>query len=842
MHSVPSKRLHRGLPPALWMLPVMLLAPGRAFGSADYGPAVDRLITGCTKWYTTGYGKHLAVVHTMQGYYASGISYLRRCDVSVSCHYVVNSEYNADAPAGELSQLVREAYYAWHASCWNRYSLGVEHEGFVSNPAWYTETMYQTSAALFRHFCDKFNIPKDRNHIVGHNEYQNSAWVNWVINNLGFDPRCNDHTDPGPYWNWSHFMNLIIGQVNNAAVVGGSVPSTVAPGQTFTASITMRNSGTKPWTSDGTPHRLGSQNPQDNTRWGLSRVGLPTSPVNPGQNVTFTFTATAPTTPGTYPFDWRMVEDGVEWFGATFTATITVAHPPPTITSQPATQTKNPGETATFTVAASSSSPLTYQWRKNGVNLANGGNISGATSPTLTIANVQLADAAFYSCVVANAGGSVSSAAAQLVVATTPAPPGTGTGLRGLYYDNTDFSALKLARVDGPVNFDWGNGSPHAALGADTFAVRWIGQVEPRYSQTYTFYTGTDDGVRLWVNGVLLIDRWNDQAHTEWSGSIALTAGQKYDIRMDYYENGGAASAQLRWSSPSQVKEIIPASQLYRPKPVLAAIANQSVTVGNTLNLTATTPNWDEVAGVTLFEDFESYPDGSPSDQYMFRKPGHSSTTSGFLDPAVTNYSAISGSFPAGRGGARVCRVSWSFLTGTVSPWLRLATFNAAYRPNPIVDITQSLWFDLHTDKALKVGVNLRETNPTGAIGDNGGTTGPIEFVGVPGKNGDAPNPSRTVPANTWTTLKFMLPDEPVTAFTGNGLLESTTGKAVLEALALVPAGGMGAYNLYLDNFTVVQNTPLTYSLDAAPAGATIDAQSGAFTWTPPPGTAPGNY
>ena len=95
-----------------------------------------------------------------------------------------------------------------------------------------------------------------------------------------------------------------------------------------------------------------------------------------------------------------------------------------------------------------------------------------------------------------------------------------------MYYENVDFTALKVARVDGTVNFNWGLGSPDSLIGADTFSARWTGQVEPLYSQTYTFYTATDDGVRLWVNGVLLIDKWVDQGGTEWSGSIALTAGQ----------------------------------------------------------------------------------------------------------------------------------------------------------------------------------------------------------------------------------------------------------------------------------------------------------------------------
>ena len=115
------------------------------------------------------------------------------------------------------------------------------------------------------------------------------------------------------------------------------------------------------------------------------------------------------------------------------------------------------------------------------------------------------------------------------------------------------------------VNFDWGGGSPDPAIGADQFSVRWTGQVQPRFSETYTFYTVTDDGVRLWVNNQLLIDRYFDQGTTEWSGLISLQAGQLYDIRMEFYENGGGAAAQLLWSSPSVAKELIPTTQLYPP-------------------------------------------------------------------------------------------------------------------------------------------------------------------------------------------------------------------------------------------------------------------------------------
>ncbi len=125
---------------------------------------------------------------------------------------------------------------------------------------------------------------------------------------------------------------------------------------------------------------------------------------------------------------------------------------------------------------------------------------------------------------------------------------GSGTGLFGAYYSNqikTFNDPATLIRIDTNINFDWGNGSPDPSISVDNFTVRWIGSVQPQFNETYTFYTTTDDGVRLWVNNQLVIDKWVDQGPTTWSGTIALKAQQLYNIRMEYYENGGGAVAQL---------------------------------------------------------------------------------------------------------------------------------------------------------------------------------------------------------------------------------------------------------------------------------------------------------
>lgn len=191
----------------------VIIAAGAAFdasASADYGPAIWRPV--CSgKWNTSGYGKKFFVEHTMEGYYLTGIAYIQRCDVSVSIHYAVSGKKDttSDANPGEVSQLVSDVYYAYHARCWNNHCIGTEHEGFVSNPAWYTTQLYDSSAALTKSKAEKYGFPKDRNRIIGHNEKSRSAWVSYANANLGINATCNTHSDPGPYWDWSGYMARI---------------------------------------------------------------------------------------------------------------------------------------------------------------------------------------------------------------------------------------------------------------------------------------------------------------------------------------------------------------------------------------------------------------------------------------------------------------------------------------------------------------------------------------------------------------------------------------------------------------------------------------------------------
>ncbi len=141
--------------------------------------------------------------------------------------------------------------------------------------------------------------------------------------------------------------------------------------------------------------------------------------------------------------------------------------------------------------------------------------------------------------------------------------PAKTNGLKGKYYNGKNFDSQMMERIDSVISFDWQQGSASPLVHIDNASIQWTGSIEPLFSETYTFYTSSDDGVRLWINNQLIIDNWKSPLKAEDSGSIMLTAGKKYNIKLEYFENIGASHITLAWSSPSQPKQLIPESQLF---------------------------------------------------------------------------------------------------------------------------------------------------------------------------------------------------------------------------------------------------------------------------------------
>jgi hypothetical protein len=122
----------------------------------------------------------------------------------------------------------------------------------------------------------------------------------------------------------------------------------------------------------------------------------------------------------------------------------------------------------------------------------------------------------------------------------------------GQYYGTTNFTDLLDTRYDTSVDFNWSNAAPFPNMNQTNFSVKWTGQILAQYSQPYTFYTTSDDGVRLYINGNLIINDWSSHSATVDTATVQLQAGQYYSMEMDYYQLTGAAIARLQWSSPSQ--------------------------------------------------------------------------------------------------------------------------------------------------------------------------------------------------------------------------------------------------------------------------------------------------
>jgi hypothetical protein len=185
-----------------------------------------------------------------------------------------------------------------------------------------------------------------------------------------------------------------------------------------------------------------------------------------------------------------------------------------------------------------------------------------------------------------------------------PSATASGTGLLGQYFTNSSstYSSslnfnpanLVMTRVDPTVDFVWGNNTTPIPNSGGYYCVRWTGQVQPQYSETYYFDANTDDGVRLWVNNQLVIDHWVAQSATDSIGTIALQGGVRYNIQMDYFQGNGSAVAHLSWYSPSQPKQIIPSNRLYPTTNSPAAVTSPLTAVaflGQPFSFTVTAAN-----------------------------------------------------------------------------------------------------------------------------------------------------------------------------------------------------------------------------------------------------------
>jgi N-acetyl-anhydromuramyl-L-alanine amidase AmpD len=299
--------------------------------STDYGPA--RWVPASSSNYSTGRNGPIQyiVIHTMQGSYAGSISWFQNPAARASAHYNIRSS------DGEITQMVRESDTAWHAgnSYYNNRSIGIEHEGYVSDPGrWYTTAMYVASARLTRALCDKYRIPIDREHIIGHYQVPVSGSgppCSVTATNCGGAGRHTDPGNGGTQWDWDRFLNLVRNNgmegpavpAYDATLVGMSYPMTAVSGTRPVAWIEYRNTGSRAW--DTTNTRIGTTNPRDHRSPFFDMVNWindhrPTAVdrmTPPGAVGRFSFVLNIPTVsaPTTITETFGLVQEGTTWFG-----------------------------------------------------------------------------------------------------------------------------------------------------------------------------------------------------------------------------------------------------------------------------------------------------------------------------------------------------------------------------------------------------------------------------------------------------------------------------------------------------------------------------------------------
>jgi hypothetical protein len=151
-------------------------------------------------------------------------------------------------------------------------------------------------------------------------------------------------------------------------------------------------------------------------------------------------------------------------------------------------------------------------------------------------------------------------------------------GLTVTWYDEQEFTAPGPTAVVGPVAWDFGQGGPDPAIGPDSFSGRFTGFIVPRYDDVYTLFVRSDDGVRLFVDGDLVIDNWVGQAPTRTEATLPLAADVPVPVMLEYFEGGGGAMLEFGWVSAQQGEEFVPADRMSPDSPFGAGPTAVSLT------------------------------------------------------------------------------------------------------------------------------------------------------------------------------------------------------------------------------------------------------------------------
>ncbi|MFN0128622.1 MAG: PA14 domain-containing protein, partial [Verrucomicrobiales bacterium] len=228
---------------------------------------------------------------------------------------------------------------------------------------------------------------------------------------------------------------------------------------------------------------------------------------------------------------------------------------------------------APFTVAAAFTEPVTGL-TVGDFEVTNGsaGNLSGSgANYSVTITPTATGAVRIYLPPAAAVGTAATPSldSNQLEVSYTRPQSTTEPGLRGDYFAGENFGTLKLTRVDPRLEFNWpGTTSPGPGVPGDYFSARWTGRLTVPTSGSWQFFADVDDGMRLWVNGQLILDQWNPRPSIYWglaSSPVTLNGGVAYDFKVEYQDFFAGSLLKLRWSGPNTATEVVPAAAFSQP-------------------------------------------------------------------------------------------------------------------------------------------------------------------------------------------------------------------------------------------------------------------------------------
>lgn len=440
------------------------------------------------------YPVQLIVIHDIEGSYSSAISAFQNPARQASAHYVVSK-------TGQVAQMVQEKDIAWHAGNWdyNTRAIGIEHEGFAWTPGTFTETEYQASAHIIASICSRWGVPMDRTHVIGHNQVPDP-------NNPNLFGGEDHHTDPGPYWNWSHYMDLANQYASTLPSPPHMMPDPVAingltdvtvswkPAQTCHAPITG-------YTVTGQPGNLTQNLPASATSANFPNL-------TPG--TTYTFTVTAINAEGQDSLDTNPATPGR-------CNSVTLAASP--ATPQPT------GTTLHFTAASASCPNPLYQF----LYLTPG-------STTWTRGQAYSSSATWSWNSTAQLGGAYQ----FRVLARDAASPGNHSSSFGAYDDRATISYTVTPQPCTSLNASGSPASPVPAGTAVTVTATAAGCPNPRYefwmrpstSATWTLLQAyTTSASYVWntagLSGTVYLSVWTRDASS--SGAIVSSLGG-YDM------------------------------------------------------------------------------------------------------------------------------------------------------------------------------------------------------------------------------------------------------------------------------------------------------------------------